>query len=276
MPGARHKTDRHRITTREGGKLYIRWWGVGRAVVFVHGWATHSDIWQYQTSSLLDVARCIVFDKRGYGRSSDPGCGYDYDSLADDLADVLEALDVRDAVLVGHSMGSAEIVRHLRRHGDGRVASLVLISSALPFMLKTDDNPGGIEARAFGDRRATWTRDMPKFLLENARSIVLPTTSDETVGWIARMGEIASLPALVAMNHTITETDLRQDTAAISLPTLVIHGDADKSAPLSLTGTRVAAMLAGGDLRVYEGAPHALLVTHHARLNDDLRDWIRR
>ncbi|MGH7647500.1 MAG: alpha/beta fold hydrolase, partial [Gemmatimonadaceae bacterium] len=123
-------------------------------------------------------------------------------------------------------------------------------------------------------RRATWMADMPKFLSANARAIVLSATSQETVAWIARMGEAASLPALLAMNHTITETDLRPDTAAIALPTLVIHGDADKSAPLGLTGRRVAAMIPGSVLHVYEGAPHALLVTHPGRLNDDLRDWI--
>ncbi len=173
-------------------------------------------------------------------------------------------------------MGPAEIARYLRRHGNGRVASVVLISSALPFILKTRDNPDGIEAKVFADRRATWMSDMPKFVWENARSIVLAATSEETVAWIARMGEAASLPALLAMNHTITETDLRPDTEAISLPTLVIHGNSDKSAPLGLTGIRLAAMVAGSELRVYEGAPHALLVTHHSRLNDDLRDWIRR
>jgi pimeloyl-ACP methyl ester carboxylesterase len=268
--------DLHRIITRDGAELHARWWGSGPPVVFIHGWAAQSDIWQYQTASLSDVARCIVYDKRGHGRSSDPGCGFDYDSLADDLARVLEALDVRDAVLVGHSMGPAEIVRYLQRHGSGRVSSVVLISSALPFILKTNDNPGGIDATIFADRRAAWTRDMPNFLAQNARSILLPATSNETVAWIARMGEAASLPALMAMNHTITETDLRPDTAAVSVPTLVIHGDADKSAPLDLTGKRVAAMIAGSELCVYDGAPHALIVTHVSRLNDDLRDWIGR
>lgn len=267
--------DPHRITTRDGAALSVRWWGTGQPVVFIHGWAVHSDIWQYQTLSLADVARCIVYDKRSHGRSIDPGSGYDYDSLADDLAEVLDALDVRDAILVGHSMGSAEIARYLRRHGNARVASLVLISSALPFILKTGDNPDGIEAKVFAERRATWTNDMPRFLLENARSILLPDTSDETVAWIARMGEAASLPALLALNRTITETDLRHDTAAITVPALVIHGDADRSAPLRLTGRRVADSIAGSSLRVYAGAPHALIVTHHRRLNDDLRGWIR-
>ena len=265
-----------RITTHDGGELYTRSWGSGRPVVFVHGWATHSAVWQYQTSSLLDTARCIVYDKRGHGRSSDPGSGYDYDALADDLATVLEALDVRDAVLVGHSMAPAEIVRYVRRHGTDRVRSLVLISSALPFMLRTPDNPEGIDAQAIADRRAALLRDVPRFLLQNARLALLPTVSDETVAWFARLGECASLPALVAMNHAITETDLRADTASIALPTLVIHGDADKSAPLPLTGKRVAQMVSGSNLCIYEGAPHALLVSHHERLTADLRDWIKR
>lgn len=266
----------HRIAMRDGEELYASSWGTGRPVVFIHGWATHSDIWQYQTASLSDVARCVVYDKRSHGRSTDPGCGYDYDALADDLAAVLDALDVHHALLVGHSMGAAEIARYLRRHGHDRVAALVLISSALPFILKTHDNPDGIDPDVFAKRRASWTTDMPKFLSDNARLIVTPRTSDETVAWIARMGEAASLPALIAMNHTITETDLRQDTAGISLPTLVIHGDADRSAPLALTGMRVAKMIAGSELRVYEGAPHALLVTHHRQLNSDLHDCVRR
>jgi len=263
------------IETRDGATLYSRSWGSGRPVVFVHGWAVNCDVWQYQMTALSEHARCIAYDKRSHGRSSDPGQGYDYDTLADDLAAVLEHYDLRNLVLVGHSMGPAEIVRYLSRHGATRVSRLVLISSALPFMMKTPDNPGGIDAAIFAERRKAWTQDMPKFLAENARAFVLPSSSPETVAWLADMGAQASLKALVDLNHAITETDLRKDVGQIRLPTLVIHGEADKSAPLDLAGGRTAAMISGSQLKIYEGAPHGLLLTHQDRLNQDLVAWTR-
>jgi non-heme chloroperoxidase len=263
------------IQTRDGVELHYRSWGTGRPVVFVHGWAVNCDIWQYQTVALSVHARCIAYDKRSHGRSSDPGRGYDYDTLADDLAAVLEHLGLRDVVLVGHSMGPAEIVRYLNRHGAARVSRLVLISSALPFMMKRRDNSSGIDPSVFAERRKKWTQDLPKFLAENARSFLLPSSSAETVSWVASMGAQASLKALIELNHTITETDLRRDVAQIGLPTLVIHGELDKSAPLDLAGRRTAAMISGSTLKIYEGAPHGLIVTHSERLNRDLIVWIK-
>lgn len=274
VPASRGTDVPRVIESRDGVDLFWRSWGQGRAVVFLHGWAVNCDIWQYQMAALSKHARCIAYDKRGHGRSSDPGQKYDYDALADDLAAVLEKLDLRDVVLVGHSMGPAEIVRYLSRHGGERVARLVLISSALPFMLKTADNPGGIPPAAFAERREQWLRDMPKFLAANARSFLTADTSPETVAWIANMGSQASLKALLEINHTISETDLRSETARISKPTLIIHGDRDKSAVLEQTGKRIASMIAGSTLTVYEGGPHGLPVTHGERLSSDLAHWI--
>jgi non-heme chloroperoxidase len=262
------------VETADGTKLFCRIWGTGRPVVFVHGWAVNSDVWQYQMVPLSAHARCIAYDKRGHGRSSDPPRGYDYDTLADDLASVLEQLDLRDVVLVGHSMGPAEIVRYLSRHGSGRISRIVLISSALPFMLKTSDNPEGIDAAVFEDRRKQWLQDMPKFLAANARAFVTAETSAETVAWIASLGLQASLKALLDVNHAVTETDLRADVAQVTLPTLIIHGAEDKSAPLELTGTRTAALIPGSQFKVYEDAPHGLLLTHQDRLNRDILGWI--
>jgi pimeloyl-ACP methyl ester carboxylesterase len=263
------------VRTADGADLFCREWGVGRPVVFVHGWAVNCDIWQYQMMALSPNARCIAYDKRGHGRSSDPGRGYDYDTLADDLHAVLESLNLTDVVLVGHSMGPAEIVRYLSRHGHARVSRLVLISSALPFMLKTADNPGGIDGATFETRRQAWSQDMPKFLAENARGFVTPETSAETVAWIADMGAQASLKALFDLNHAITETDQRVAVGRIRLPTLLIHGAQDKSAPLDLTSRRLATLIPGSELKVYEGAPHGLLVTHQSRLNAELETWAR-
>ena len=263
------------VETPDGAKLFCRAWGAGQPVVFVHGWAVNCDLWQYQMLALSAQARCIAYDKRGHGRSSDPGRGYEYDNLADDLAAVLEQFDVRNAVLIGHSMGPAEIVRYLHRHGSVRVSRLALISSALPFILKTSDNPEGVDAAVFEARRQEWRQDMPKFLAGNARSFLAPATSAETVEWVASLGVQASLKALFEMNHAITETDLRADVRRIKLPTLIIHGEQDKSAPLELTGKRTAAMIQGSQLKIYEGAPHGLLLTHQARLNADLLAWIK-
>lgn len=278
MPGAGNTRPRRsppRVETADGAQLFIREWGAGRPVVFIHGWAVNCDVWQYVMASLSAHARCIAYDKRGHGRSTDPATQYDYDTLADDLASVLDRLDLHDTVLVGHSMGSPEIVRYLSRHGSRRVARLVLVSSALPFMLRTPDNPEGIDAGVFEERRRQWLVDMPKFLAANARSFVLPDTSAETVAWLAGLGGQASLQALIQLNHTVTETDLRGDVEQIKLPTLIIHGSQDQSAPLDLTSKRVASMVAGSTLRLYDGAPHGLLLTHQQRLSSDLLGWIQ-
>jgi pimeloyl-ACP methyl ester carboxylesterase len=255
--------------------LFYREWGAGRPIVFVHGWAVNCDVWQYQLMALSTHTRCIAYDKRGHGRSTDPGSGYDYDTLADDLACVLEDLNLTDVVLVGHSMGPAEIVRYLTRHGDARISRLVLISPALPFMLKTPDNPGGIDGAIFQNRRQQWSQDLPRFLAENARSIVMGETSAETVAWIAGMGLQAAPKALFDLNHAITETDLRADVGRVRLPTLIIHGSEDKSAPVALTSRVLARIVAQSELRIYDGAPHCLLVTHQSLLNADLDAWVR-
>ena len=264
----------HAVMKTKRANLFLRDWGTGRPVVFVHGWAVNCDVWQYQMTNLSGKARCIAYDKRSHGRSSDPGSGYHYDSLADDLNSVIEELDLHDVVLVGHSMGPAEIVRYLTRHGSARISRLVLISAALPFILKTDDNPDGIDKAAVEERRKQWTQDMPAFLASNARSFVGPDSSAETVAWVASLGKQASLKALIEINHTITETDLRADVSRVKLPTLVIHGAQDKSAPIDLTGKRTAALIQGSEMKIYEGAPHLLLVTHQNLLNADLDRWI--
>jgi pimeloyl-ACP methyl ester carboxylesterase len=173
-------------------------------------------------------------------------------------------------------MGPAEIVRYLSRYGMARISRLALISSALPFMLRTADNPDGIDKTALEERRKQWTQDMPAFLARNAKLFVGPDASAETVAWVASLGTQASFKALIELNHTITETDLRSDVSRVKVPTLVIHGAQDKSAPIELTGKRTAALIQGSELKVYEGAPHGLLLTHQNLLNADLERWAGR
>lgn len=271
--GGRREATPAAIETRDGVRLFLRDWGEGRPVVFVHGWSLASDAWQYQMIDLSGRGlRCVAYDRRGHGRSSDPGRGFDYDSLADDLAEVLDRLDLRRVVLVGQSMGAGDAVRYLTRHGAGRVDRLVLVSPATPFLLKAPDNPDGVERRVFDAIRAKLCTDLPKWMADNAPPYFLPETPPVTFQWGSRISYQASLKALVDGYRTLTETDLRPDLRALATPTVVIHGDRDASAPLDFTGRRTAALIPGAELRVYEGAPHGLYITHRERLNRDLAE----
>jgi pimeloyl-ACP methyl ester carboxylesterase len=261
------------IRTRDGVELFYRDWGTGSPVVFLSGWTLASDMWAYQMAPLSEQGlRCIAYDRRGHGQSTDPGRGYDYDTLADDLAAVLDALDLRDVTLVGHSMAAGELVRYLSRHGDERVARLVFLAPAnTPFLLKTPDNPDGIDASVFEYlRNQLLLRDFPRWLADNARPFVVPETSPEMMGWLMDQMRRCSMKAVIDCNRTMTTTDFRAELPRIRLPTLVIHGDRDASAPLELTGRKTARLIPGARLEVYEGAPHGLFVTHMERLNGDL------
>lgn len=264
------------IVTRDRTSLFYKDWGKGKPVVFVHSWALNSDMWQYQMIHLAGQGlRCVAHDSRGHGRSSDPGHGYNYDTLADDLAAVIEQLNLREVTLVGHSMGGGEVVRYLSRHGARRIARAVLVAPSTPFILKTADNPDGVDKSVFEQLRATWSRDFPKWLADNARPFFTPETSPEMVQWGVRMCLQASLKALLDCNRADTETDFRAELPKITVPTLIIHGDADVSTPLELTGRKTARLIPGSQLKVYEGAPHGLMFTHMDRFNHDLLAFIK-
>ena len=261
------------LETNDGVRLVLRDWGTGRPVVFVHGWSLASDAWQYQ---MLDLCarglRCVCYDRRGHGRSSDPGRDYDYDHFADDLAAVLDQLDLRNVVLVGQSMGAGDVARYLTRHGARRIDRLVLVSPATPYLLKAPDNPDGIDRKVFDGVIARMTADVPKWMADNSPPYFLPETSPETFQWGFRLGWQASLKALVDSYRALTETDLRADFRAVRLPTVILHGDHDHSAPIDFTGRRTAALIPGAELRVYEGAPHGMFITHRERLSRDLAE----
>lgn len=263
------------IETADGARLFYSDWGDGKPVVFLHSWGVNSEMWSYQTADLLDHGlRCVTYDRRGHGRSSDPGRGYDADTLADDLAAVMDGLDLEDVTLVGHSMGGAEIARYLSRHGDARVAKVVLLAPTTPFLLQTEDNPQGMDRSAFEAMRAVWRKDFPQWLADNADPFFVPETSPAMRRWAIEMLLRTPLPILIACNKTVAETDYRPDLRRIRKPTLVIHGDRDVSAPLELTGRPSAALIPGARLAVYEGAAHGLFLTHIERLNSDLRAFV--
>jgi non-heme chloroperoxidase len=264
------------IVTRDGASLFYKDWGNGKPVVFVHSWALNSDMWQYQMIHLAGQdLRCVAYDSRGHGRSCDPGRGYDYDTLAGDLATVIEQLNLREVTLVGHSMGCGVVARYLSRHGARRVARVALVSPSLPFALKTEDNPDGVDKSILERLQAAWSRDFPKWLAANARPFFTPETSPEMVQWGISMCLQASLKALIDCNRATIETDFRAELPKITMPTLIIHGDKDVSTPLESTGRKTARLIPGAKLVVYEGAPHGLIFTHMDRFNRDLLAFIK-
>jgi pimeloyl-ACP methyl ester carboxylesterase len=218
--------------------------------------------------------RCIAFDRRGHGRSSDPGGGYDCDTLSDDLAAVVDALDLHDVTLVGHSMGCAEIARYLTRHGSSRVARIALIAPTTPFVLKTADNPNGIDAAFFEKIRVAWLRDFPRWLADNSRPFFVAETSAEMIQWGISISLQTSMQAVIGCNITVAETDFRAELPRIDRPTLIIHGTADRSTLIDLTGRPTAKLIPGAQLKVYEGAPHGVFLTHIDLVNQDLLRFI--
>jgi non-heme chloroperoxidase len=256
------------LQTRDGASLFYNDWGSGKPVVFSHAWGLNADIWEYQLTELSDQGlRCIAYDRRGHGRSSDPGRGYDYDTLADDLAALIERLDLTEVTLVGFSMGSGEVARYLSRHGAERIARIMLVSAVRP---KPDGAlfPGFIAALK-QDRPAFFAAGVPLFL--GSRSAVSPAMSQ----WVLTQFLRASPKAIIECMRAISSSDLHADLAAIKLPTLVIHGGNDQVNPLDTTGKLTAQAIPGAEFRVYEDAPHGLVITHRDRLTGDLMAFVR-
>ena len=266
------------IRTRDGESLFYKDWGTGAPIVFLGAWGLPSDMWDYQMVPLSEQGfRCVAFDRRGHGRSSRPGGGYDYDTLANDVAAVLSALDLRKVTLVGMSMAGGEVVRYLTRHGADRIARVVFVATvATPFVMQAPDNPAGIPADRFEHfRRNVLLRDYPKWLEDNKKPFFVPETSPQMQEWVRGLMLGTSMKALVECNRSQTSTDFRTELPKIRVPSLVIHGDQDVSAPIDLTGRPTAKMIPGAQLKVYEGAPHGLFLTHMTRLTDDILAFAR-
>lgn len=264
-----------KLRTRDGVELFHREWGNGRPVLFVHAWALSSAMWTYQIADLGQRFRCIAFDRRGHGRSNVPSGGYDLDTLADDLADVIEQLDLRDVALVGMSMASNEILHYIGRHGTARISRIALLGPTTPFVVQTDDNPYGAPLAYFEQSRAAWASDFPKWIEDNKLPFFTPETSPPMMEWVAAMMREVPIPVAIATNHAIVSTDLRPVLARIDRPVLILHGDKDVSAPLEITGRRTADGIKGAVLKVYPGGPHGLFVTHMKQVNADLLGFLR-
>ena len=270
------------VQARDGSTLHVKDMGAGAPVVLIHGWPLTGDMWEYQTVALLEAGyRVITYDRRGFGHSSHPASGYDYDVFADDLADILEARDIDDATLVGFSMGGGEIARYLSRHGAERIAKVALVSSVVPYVLKTENNPDGVDGAMLADMQTHIRKDRFAFLGTFAKTfygvgLVTSPVSQQLLDWNFQLAVMASPKATIDCVDAFGRTDFRPDLASFTVPTLIIHGTADKTVPIDPTGRAAARGIPHATLIEYDGEPHGLFATAPDRLNADLLDFLRR
>jgi pimeloyl-ACP methyl ester carboxylesterase len=219
--------------------------------------------------------RAVAYDRRGHGRSSDPGRGYDHDTLADDLARVIAGRSLDGVTVIAHSMGATEIARYFSRHGGRGVSRVVLVGTITPFLMQTADNPNGVDRQILAAMRAPIAHNFPAWMEANAAPFFTPETSPDLIAWVKSLMLQTSLYGALELARANAETDFRSDVEAINVPTLLIHGDRDASAPLPLTAQATAALIPSSRLEVYAGAPHGLPLTHVERLNNDLLSFAR-
>lgn len=269
------------VTTEDGTKIFYKDWGTGQPVVFSHGWPLTADAWDDQMWYVASNGfRAIAHDRRGHGRSSQPWDGNDLDTYADDLAALMDHLDLRDVVLVGHSTGGGEITRYMGRHGTDRVAKAVLVGAIPPLMLQTDTNPEGLPRMAFDEVRTGLERDRSEYY----RNLSIPFYGANREGsqvsqglrdafWLMCM--TVGLKAAYDCVRAYSETDLTEDCRKIDVPTLIIHSDDDQVAPIAATAHKSSKLIKDSTLHVYEGAPHGLTATHPDVFNEDLLAFLK-
>jgi non-heme chloroperoxidase len=265
------------MTTQDGTQIYYKDWGAGQPVVFSHGWPLSADSWEAQMLFLAGHGyRCIAHDRRGHGRSSQPWSGNDMDTYADDLAELIETLDLKEVVLIGFSAGGGEVARYIGRHGTKRVAKAALVASVPPLMLKTAANPGGLPIEKFDEIRAGCLADRSQFYRDLASGPFFGANRpDAKVSqgmidsfWLQGMqaGHKNTFDCIKAFS----ETDFTEDLKKFDLPTLIIHGADDQIVPIGAAGVRASELVKNATLKIYPGAPHGLADTHKDILNADL------
>jgi len=270
------------ITMADGTQIYYKDWGTGQPVVFSHGWPLNSDSWGVQMVFLASNGyRCIAHDRRGHGRSSQPWSGNDMDTYADDLSELIETLDLQDAILIGFSAGGGEVARYIGRHGTKRVAKAALISAVPPLMLKTAANPGGLPMKVFDGLRFSSTADRSQFYKDLASG---PFFGANRPGAKVSQGAIDSfwLQGMQAGHKNtldcikaFSETDFTEDLKKFDVPTLILHGDDDQIVPIEAAALRSSKLVRNATLKIYAGAPHGLAETHKDNLNVDLLAFLK-
>src|SRR5438270_556293 len=269
------------ITTKDGTSIYYKDWGTGQPVVFSHGWPLNADAWDDQMFFVASHGyRAIAHDRRGHGRSSQPWNGNNMDTYADDLAALIDTLDLHDAVLVGNSSGGGDVTRYIGRHGTLRIAGAVLVDAIPPLLLKTEANPGGTPIEAFDSQRAALLADRSQFYQEISSpfyganrpgSIVSQGVRDMFWLWSMQAGLKGAFDCIKAFS----ETDFTEDLKRFDIPTLIVHGEDDQFVPIADTAMLSAKIVMGATLKIYPGAPHGLTATHKDQLNEDLLSFLQ-
>ena len=269
------------ITTTDGTALYVKDWGAGKPVILISGWPLSADSWDDQALVIAGSGfRAIAYDRRGFGRSAQPWGGYDYDTLSDDLATVIQQTGAEGATLVGFSMGGGEVARYMSRHHGKSIIKTALVSSILPFMLKSDDNPAGTEQAIFDDMSSRMRDDRAAFFSAFFRdffgvAMLSHPVSAEVILWARDQAMQASLPATLACAKSFSSTDFRAELEAFQIPTLIIHGTDDKTVPIAASARAAHTAIPQSTLIEYEGAAHGLFATEKHRLSKDLLAFIR-
>ena len=270
------------IKTKDGTEIFYKDWGTGKTVVFSHGWPLNADAWDAQMLFLVQKGyRVIAHDRRGHGRSGQPGKGNDMDTYADDLGSLLEQLNLKDVTLVGHSTGGGEVVRYIGRHGTQRVSKAVLIGAVPPLMLKTEKNPGGLPLSVFDGIRAGVTADRSQFFKDLTTPFYGYNKPDANISrgirdafWL--QGMQVSIVGAYDCIKAFSETDFTEDLEKIDVPTLILHGDADQIVPIQDSALLSAKLIKNSTLKVYPGAPHGMCTTLADTVNADLLEFLKK
>ena len=270
----------HSANSIDSINIFYQEYGEGKPVIFIHGWPLNHEMWEYQLLELSKYnIRCIAYDRRGFGKSDRPWGSYDYDTLAADLNNLITHLNLSEVTLVGFSMGGGEIARYIGKYGTEKIKKVVLISSVTPYMLQTNDNSEGIKKEIFDDMIDKIIADRPEFLKEFGKQfygvdMINQPVSKATLQWNQMQCLMSSLNATVDCVRSFSETDFRNDLKKIDIPVLIIHGDADKTVPINVSGDKTAALLPHAKYIVYANAAHGLFITEKEKLNANLLHFI--